>query len=204
MDFLLTLIDLFKLINWILFKLGESGVGKSTFINALSNYFAYADFEDAEKGLIKCLIPAYFTITDENFNQVKIELGNDSNESRETGKAATQFAKSHFIDIGNNISWHIIDTPGIGDPDGFEKDKINFLNTIKYISSYKSLNSICVLMKPNNARLDLHFRYCFKELLVHLHRNAAPNIVFCFTNSRSKLNISFKEIRIQKIKANLF
>lgn len=163
----------------------------------MTNYFEYSHFDDAEKGPMKFLIPAHFTITDENFNQVKVELGSDSNESRETGKAATQFAKSHHIQVGNNISLHIIDTPGIGDPEGFDKDKQNFQNTIKYISSFKDLNGICVLLKPNNARLDLHFRYCFKELLVHLHKNAAPNIVFCFTNSRSKylLNINLPKIK---------
>jgi hypothetical protein len=29
------------------------------------------------------------------------------------------------------------------------------------------------------------FRFCIKELLTHLHRSAAQNIVFCFTNCRS-------------------
>lgn len=134
---------------------------------------------------MRYLIPAYFTATDENFNQVKIEVGDDQNESKEAGKAATRFAKSHFIEIGGRITLQIIDTPGIGDPEGFNKDKENFLNTMKHISTLKSINGICILLKPNNARLDLHFRYCFKELLVHLHKNAAPNIVFGFTNSRS-------------------
>lgn len=129
-------------------------------------------------------------MTDESFNQVKVEVGDDINESRETGKAATQSAKSHEIDISTRIRLRIIDTPGIGDPEGFTKDKENFKNTINYISSFESLNGVCVLLKPNNARLDLHFRYCFKELLIHLHKNAAPNILFCFTNSRSKGFIS--------------
>ena len=169
-----------------LILLGESGVGKSTFINAISNYYQHKSFDDAEKSPIKYLIPTQFTITDENFNQVKIKLGDDSNESDQVGKAATQYAKSHYIKINSNKTLHIIDTPGIGDPEGFQKDKLNFRNTIKYISTFKNLNGICVLVKPNNSRLDLHFRYCFKELLVHLHKNAAPNIVFCFTNSRSK------------------
>lgn len=125
-------------------------------------------------------------MTNENYNQVKIEVGDDANEVLVPGKAATQFAREHVINIGGQITLHLIDTPGIGDPDGFVKDRINLENTIKYISKFNTVNAICVLLKPNNARLDLHFRYCFKELLVHLHKNAAPNIVFCFTNSKSK------------------
>ena len=41
------------------------------------------------------------------------------------------------------------------------------------------------MLKPNNARLTVIFRYCINELLVHLHKGAVDNIIFCFTNSRS-------------------
>ena len=105
-----------KEVNVIL--LGESGVGKSTFINALANYYQSSSFEQAEKNKLKCLIPAHFTITDENFNTVKIELGSHANESNETGMAATQNAMSHYIKISNEITLHVIDTPGVGDPGG--------------------------------------------------------------------------------------
>jgi GTP-binding protein EngB required for normal cell division len=176
-------------INIIL--LGESGVGKSTFINALQNYFYHQTFEKAKNGQLKILLPAFFTITDENYNQIRVKIGNeDRNEQDATGKAATQSAKTHTIKMGSYLI-NIIDTPGIGDPEGFKKDKENFEETIQYISSYQKLNGICILLKPNNARLDLHFRYCFKELLVHLHRKAAPNIVFCFTNTRGYFNIFY-------------
>ena len=161
-------------------------IGKSTFINGLSNYLKYNSFAEAEKQPIETLIPVHFTITDENFNPITISLGADKNESNQVGKAATQNAKSHCLSLNSKTTLHIIDTPGIGDPEGFDKDSLNFKNTIKYISKYKNLHGICILLKPNNARLDLHFRYCFKELLVHLHKNAATNILFCFTNSRSK------------------
>ncbi len=46
------------------------------------------------------------------------------------------------------------------------------------------LNGVCILLKPNVSRLSLQFRYCFKELMVHLHKSALPNILFCFTNTR--------------------
>jgi hypothetical protein len=41
-----------------------------------------------------------------------------------------------------------------------------------------------ILLKSNQARLDVIFRFCIKELLIHLHRNAVKNIVFGFTNTR--------------------
>ncbi|CAG8843022.1 25939_t:CDS:1, partial [Racocetra persica] len=46
-----------------------------------------------------------------------------------------------------------IDSPEIGDTRGVGKDKENFENILKYISNYEYLNGICILLKPNNARL---------------------------------------------------
>jgi hypothetical protein len=57
--------------------------------------------------------------------------------------------------------------------------------TFRFISQYDELHGICILLKPNEARLDVIFRFCIKELLVRLHRTASANICFCFTNSRS-------------------
>ena len=166
--------------------LGESPAGKSPFINALTNLLHLNWFEDARKQPMTFLIPASFTLTDKKtFSPVKVQCGEDENESNKIGESCTQKARSHFLKISNNKRLHIIDTPGFGDTRGQPQDAKNIANTLEYISQYDKLNAICILVKPNNARLDVHFRYCLKELLVHLHRGAAPNIVFCFTNSRS-------------------
>jgi hypothetical protein len=66
---------------------------------------------------------------------------------------------------------------------GLDKDELNFKNIMWSISSYKHLNGILILVKPNSARLTVAFKYCINELLKHLHKDAARNIVFCFTNS---------------------
>ena len=100
--------------------LGESGVGKSTFINALANYYKSVNFETAEQTDLECLIPAHFTLTDENFQQVVIQLGSDANERKDVGKAATQNAKSHLIRVSDEVNLRLIDTPGIGDADGIK------------------------------------------------------------------------------------
>lgn len=166
--------------------LGESGVGKSTFINALANYLLHNSFEDARKQSMTYLIPASFTLTDKTtFKSVNIKCGENENEVDIPGESCTQYALSHFIKISKNKVLHLIDTPGIGDTRGASQDTKNIANTLDYISQYDKVNAICILLKPNHARLDLHFRFCLKELLVHLHKGAAPNIVFCFTNSRS-------------------
>ena len=68
---------------------------------------------------------------------------------------------------------------------GPEKDKENFQNILAHLSYYNEIHGICILLKPNNSRLTVMFQFCIKELLTHLHKSAADNIVFCFTNARN-------------------
>lgn len=65
------------------------------------------------------------------------------------------------------------------------KDTENCDHILTYLSHYAYLNDICMLFKPNNERLTVSFRFCFKELLTHLHINAKDNLMFIFTNGRA-------------------
>jgi hypothetical protein len=78
----------------------------------------------------------------------------------------------------------LIDTPGIGDTRGVEYDRKNMADILSTLSSYDELHGILILLKSNNSRLTITFRFCVKELLTHLHRNAARNMAFGFTNTR--------------------
>ena len=80
--------------------------------------------------------------------------------------------------------FHLIDTPGIGDCRGIEKDKENVQNILAFLTCYNKLNSVVVLLKPNSARLTVAFKFCVLEMLTHLHRSLVSNIIFAFTNSR--------------------
>ncbi|CAG8722336.1 16832_t:CDS:2, partial [Dentiscutata erythropus] len=137
--------------------LGETGAGKSTFINAFANYFKFNSLDEAISGEINVLI---------------------------TCESSTQECEAYVFPVDENKVIRLIDTPGIGDTRGIEHDKKNFENILNCISQYDYLNGICILLKPNNARLNIIFKYCIQELLSHLHKNAKDNIVFCFTNTR--------------------
>jgi GTPase SAR1 family protein len=163
--------------------LGETGVGKSTFINSFANYLKFNTLNNAKYGDMEVLIPSEFTITDENYETTTIRLGNyDLNEQLDVGESSTRECKSYVFHSAENKLVRLIDTPGIGDTKGC--DKKNFENILWYINYYRYLNGICILLKPNNARLNVVFKYCIQELLSHLHKNAKDNIVFCFTNAR--------------------
>lgn len=168
--------------------IGETGVGKSTFINAIANYFTYPNLDMAKKNQPLCLIPSKFVVTDDNLKEEVITVGADKNENGDLGQSATQRAQAYAFRLPNsNKTIRIIDTPGIADTRGLEQDNKNFEDTLNFISQYDELHAICFLFKPNNARITVQFEYCIKHLMSRLERSATKNIIFVFTNSRGSL-----------------
>ncbi|KAF5271067.1 hypothetical protein FQR65_LT00486 [Abscondita terminalis] len=166
--------------------LGETGVGKSTFINAFFNYITYPTFRDAQYKKLQCVIPSKFTVSDENFKEQVITLGKHHNESTKVGASATQACRSYIYFVKeSNLKIRLIDTPGVGDTRGIDYDNINFENLLSYISELNYLNGICILLKPNNSRLTVMFEFCIKQLLTRLEKSASQNLMFVFTNTRS-------------------
>jgi GTP-binding protein EngB required for normal cell division len=166
--------------------LGETGVGKSTWINGFANFQKYTSLEEAEREPeLTSLIPTEFTVCKQNFEEILVRTGSDGNETFASGHSATQACKIYtFTDEETGSRIRLIDTPGIGDTRGVEQDKKNFQNILSTIANLDEIHGICILLKPNEARLGVVFRFCIQELLTYLHKDAARNIIFCFTNSR--------------------
>ena len=165
--------------------LGETGVGKSTWINALANYLLFPTLQEAsESEDIKVLIPSQFSYTSETGETKSIAVGAKSdNEVLAAGQSATQGPQAYKFNVGKRIIC-LIDTPGIGDVRGLEQDEKNFENILSHLAYYDEIHGICILLKPNDSRLSVTFRFCITELLTHLHKTAAQNVMFCFTNAR--------------------
>ena len=87
--------------------------------------------------------------------------------------------------VNDKVTINLIDTPGIGDTRGVSQDKKNMVDILSHIGYYNELHAIFIMLKPNDSRLTIVLRFCVQELLSHLHKDAAKNIAFIFTNSRS-------------------
>ena len=87
---------------------------------------------------------------------------------------------THSFVFGKKVV-NIIDTPGIGGGDSYEEEE-NMNRILDHISRIKVVHAICILLNSNRARLGAVFR-----LLEYVHRDTAPNIVFCFTHIRGNL-----------------
>lgn len=136
--------------------LGETGVGKSTFINSIINYLTYRTFNEAQTN--KPLI----AIT-----------------TRE------HMCKSYIYNLNGKLRLRFIDTPGFGDTRGIDYDHRNLQEISYYIKKYSNLHAVCFLLKPNESRLNIFFRSCFGQLFHLFGENLINNLIFCFTNSRS-------------------
>jgi len=172
--------------------LGETGVGKSTFINAFINYLTFDTLDDALKSdELQWVIPCSFQTQvmdrsrpDGKIIQYKINVGDrDDEHDGSKGDSATQQTSVYPINIGSRTI-RLIDTPGIGDTRGVQYDKKNMADILATLNSYDELHGILILLKSNSARLTITFEFCIKELLTHLHRSAVNNIAFGFTNTR--------------------
>ncbi|KAL3095153.1 hypothetical protein niasHT_025446 [Heterodera trifolii] len=173
-----------------LLLLGETGVGKSTLINALIAYLKHATLQEAlEANEIDWVIPARFCTgrydNKGNRKRIEVRLGEESKEERlEAGESQTKWPNAYVIPSKDGHKVRIIDAPGIGDTNGINEDKINFDKTLNFISTLPELHAVCILLRPNSPRSTLAIKYCIGELLTYLHKNAANNIVFVFTNAR--------------------
>ncbi|XP_022913513.2 uncharacterized protein [Onthophagus taurus] len=173
-----------NILNIVLF--GETGVGKSTFVNAFANYLKYDTLIAASNGELLAPVPIKFTVMDENFQEKVIQIGKSENEKTDPGVSSTQHPKSYLLEIPEkNLKIRLIDTPGIGDTRGLKFDEENMEKILALLGELNHVNAFCVLVKPNNSRITVLFEHCMKHLFSKLDKKVFENFVFIFTNARS-------------------
>lgn len=162
--------------------MGETGVGKSTWINAFYNYLNYPTIPEDESIKPNIQIPISFIMTDANYKQHLIELGSSNDETTTPGESRTQKITSYRI-MTPDVCYRIIDTPGFGDTRGLDQDKISADKILQYISTLGKISAICFVLPPNISRLSDTFKYNVNALVKQIDQQATQNMIFCFTNS---------------------
>ncbi|CAF1052697.1 unnamed protein product [Rotaria sordida] len=179
--------------------LGEIGVGKSTFINAFANYYSFDTFDSAQFDTPVVVTPSSFLITTRDSSVISIHarLGtSNSNEIQDNyDHSTTQQCKSYLFHMHDGTKIRFIDTPGLGDMDGWNQDHLQIQNILSFINNLPYLNAVCFLLKPNFSRFSV-YESCFQRLFTFFGENIRQNIIFCFTHSFSMQFNSTDGIRL--------
>ncbi|XP_022902667.1 uncharacterized protein [Onthophagus taurus] len=165
--------------------LGETGVGKTTFINMLTKYLLGSTWSDVASDDFTVLAPITFTHINENFeeNQVNVGIPNE-NEITTPGASSTQKPRSYIYHLSDDVILNVVDTPGIGDTKGLDFDLNNTHTMLRYISELEYINAVCIFLKPTDSRLSVIFDRCLRVILKELVPNIRNNFAFVFTRTR--------------------
>ncbi|XP_067265859.1 uncharacterized protein [Chanodichthys erythropterus] len=150
--------------NKVILMVGETGAGKTTMINTIINYFLGVKFEDEE----------FYQITEEE---------KDKDQSQSQTSAVTVYEV--FVEE-NPTSLTIIDTPGYGDTEGYERDREISEYLIRLFSDEDGIHymgAVCFVMKASQNRLSGKEHYIFHSVLSLFGKDIENNIVFLFTQS---------------------
>jgi len=172
-----------------LLLLGETGVGKSTFINAFGNYGSFRSLEEATKCGGKFPIPSTFVCCDRAGNTISISTDGKTKTKtlEDVGESVTKFPSEHIFQF-DNTEINLIDTLGLIDTKDVDvschdRDKENVSNVLRVVSKYDEIHAICVLIKASENRLSNTFKYSLTEILRHLDMKVCNNVIFIFTRT---------------------
>ena len=154
--------------------IGETGVGKSTWIHALLNYMEVIKIEESIRYLI--------------FDEKEIQKVNGK---KELGSSFTNEPDIYNI-IPNEYSPYenpirIIDTAGFGDTRGKEYDE-KIMDDIKKMfesSNIDSLNAVCILFKGSETRNHERTKDILDKVFSLFGKEIKNNIIIIFTFSNS-------------------
>ena len=161
--------------------IGESGVGKTTFINSLLNFIMNVKNDDEHR----------FLIVYENNKKNKEFLS-------QTKEVNIYYIKSH----NNYPPIKIIDTPGFGDTQGIDFDNKIMSMIYEKFKTIKELNSVCIISKSNNARLNFSERYIFNNIYKLFANDLISNFIFLFTFCDIQEPLSINQFKLENSNLN--
>lgn len=170
--------------NVLLF--GETGSGKSTFMNACEFYLKYPTLSEAlNSKQILCPTPMKFTWQGEDYTDRLVEFVSDTDQNHNViDESAIQSLRVHnFVYEGNRFN--LIDTPSFGDTEGCLADTENAKKIVEFLENRcQNLHAVCIVLKLDEDWQDLSFRYNVKQMLSLLHKDMLlGNLILVVTHS---------------------
>jgi hypothetical protein len=163
---------------------GETGCGKSTLVNTLTNYF-----RDGSLDNLKTIIPTKYLPATEIEGKFNSEYDINDTTKAQT-KEATDYA---FQRKDDNKRLCIIDTPGLNDTAGIEQDDKNLEIILNAAIGAPRLSGIILVINGSSARLTHNIKSMMSKLKGSLPDTMMDNIIVVFTMCR-KNTCNFKDL----------
>ena len=177
-----------------LLVIGQTGSGKSTFINTLFNHIQGKKFNEKKDFIIPCIEQPNCTVP-EFVNPKKTENLSPSTESQ------TRECTTYHI-VGEKYDLYVIDTPGLGDTRGKEQDKINTMKIINGINKHAEFNAICLCVKGSDNRINESLKYYISQIRKMLTQDCKDNFIICFSFVAKKVAHALDALVAMGIPAN--
>ncbi|KAJ3736722.1 hypothetical protein DFJ43DRAFT_1050410 [Lentinula guzmanii] len=147
-----------------LILIGETGVGKTAFVNLLANVCAGTQLEEFED---------------------KIKQDNELNDQKAPG---SQTIKPQFYSIvcANGQIVNVLDTPGLADERGIDVDN-EHKQAISYAikENFEVIDAVLILLHGRASRLTVRTGYTLNTISSMLPNSIIDNITCIFTNAVS-------------------
>ena len=167
----------FKLHPYRMLLIGETGSGKTSFLNLLCNSKLIEELgtklDTAKLSRIK------------QYNDLAIEDSTEHAMASKTSDAA--FYNTEIY----RMRMTLIDTPGFGDSRGLEQDKENVKKIIDALKYQDYINCVCLIINGRQSRMSASLEYVLSEISSILPREVFNNIVVVFTNTADALDCNF-------------
>ncbi|XP_063922397.1 uncharacterized protein LOC135136867 isoform X2 [Zophobas morio] len=160
-----------------LLLLGERGVGKTTFINSLINYFRYDNIDTAVMSTAIVAAPISFSIINANNKDVSLSL-NANIDGIYNVKTNTR-TKEYLVPI-NGHQLRLIDTPGF---DMSKHEQNQFKNIFQQLGDLQELHAVCFFLRSSDLQL-VSVGNLIRQTMANLDVAAVKNFIFIFTEGR--------------------
>ncbi|KAN0045553.1 hypothetical protein ACTA71_005931 [Dictyostelium dimigraforme] len=151
------------------FLMGETGSGKSSFINLITNYCRKGELRK-----LKISIPTKFHRATEEFNSSENDI-TDSKTSKTTQCMCYTFDMGDFI-------LNIIDSPGLNDTRGPQQDEANIQLILKTIADLGEISAIVIIVNGTTARLTVNLNHVLVRIKGNLPDSVVKSLCFVLTN----------------------
>lgn len=160
--------------------IGETGSGKSTFINTMTSFFL--------DGTLKypriCIPNMYYDATETYDNTERDILDNSKAQTHEV---------TEYLFGSDEQSVIFMDTPGINDTNGLDQDDINLDKILTAVAETNFISGIILLINGTNSRITSSIQSLFDRFNGILPDYIMNNIIVVFTMCR-KTTCNFKNL----------